>query len=261
MNGRGVSAALLAVTVLSTWLASPLFAFELLRSSGRTCSADPNLRWSPAQIRIDTGELEDSDRALADSAVSAWRTVLGARLRFTVGNGRICDLNDSVTTLAFTELDCQGARYDRDTLAITVTSWRGSRITDADVSFNAGATLSGAQFRQVAMHELGHVLGLDHSDACGDPGAGTLMNSSLVERFDAPQQDDINGARFIYGGAASGTPTPLPDVGVPEGSNGCAVVEPTADGVLPLSLGLFLVVFAGRRERSSRGSSGRKLFR
>ncbi len=228
------------------WLAVPLqtAAFELLRQSGRTCSADPNLLWSPARVVVDTGNLAAVDRTLAQEAVSEWQSILGSRLNFSNGNGGVCDLDDGVTTIAFTETDCQGAPFGPDTLAITVTSWVGNRITDADVSFNPSRRLSAAAFRQVSMHEIGHVIGLDHSDACGASGRGTLMNSRLVESFTSPQADDIDGAFFIYGGGGS-------DVGVPDGANGCAVVEPDEAGFWPF-ISVLLVIGAVRRVRSPR---------
>ena len=58
---------------------------------------------------------------------------------------------------------------------------------------------------QVAAHEIGHAIGLDHT---GVPGS--LMNPFYTEAFAGPQADDIAGAVFIYGRAAA------PPAGVPE---------------------------------------------
>jgi len=60
---------------------------------------------------------------------------------------------------------------------------------------------------QVAAHEIGHAIGLDHT---GVPAS--LMNPFYTEAFAGPQADDIAGAVFIYGRAASEPPPP----GVPE---------------------------------------------
>ena len=231
--------------LVAALLATSAFGFELLRQSGRTCSADPNLAWSPARVVVDTGNLSSADAVLANEAIGEWQDVLGSRLTFTGGNGDVCDLDDGVTTLAFTETDCQGADFDGDILAITVSTWVGNRIVDSDISFNPSRNLSDAGFRQVAMHEIGHVIGLDHSDACGDSGRGTLMNSRLTESFREPQPDDIDGAHFIYGGGGS-------EVGVPDGANGCAVTAPLGAGSWPL-LAIVAVGFLRRRLRRVRG--------
>lgn len=58
---------------------------------------------------------------------------------------------------------------------------------------------------QVAAHELGHALGLDHT---GVPGS--LMNPFYTEAFAGPQADDIAGMVFIYGPAVPPPPVPEP---------------------------------------------------
>lgn len=56
---------------------------------------------------------------------------------------------------------------------------------------------------QVAAHELGHALGLDHT---GVPSS--LMNPFYTEAFAGPQADDIAGMVFIYG-----APVKVPEPG------------------------------------------------
>ena len=54
----------------------------------------------------------------------------------------------------------------------------------------------GIDIFQVAAHELGHALGLDHTAV-----PNSLMNPAYSEAFTGPQADDIAGMRFIYGPA------------------------------------------------------------
>ncbi|MFO1189412.1 MAG: matrixin family metalloprotease [Alphaproteobacteria bacterium] len=77
-----------------------------------------------------------------------------------------------------------------------------------DIHFDTAETwkigFGGAGFDifQVAAHEIGHAIGLDHT---GVPGS--LMNPFYTEAFSGLQADDIAGALFIYG-APVGVPEP-----------------------------------------------------
>ncbi|MBF0612951.1 MAG: matrixin family metalloprotease, partial [Magnetococcales bacterium] len=58
---------------------------------------------------------------------------------------------------------------------------------------------------QVAAHEIGHALGLDHTAV-----ANSLMNPFYSEAFSGPQADDIQGIQALYGGGSPSAPLPAP---------------------------------------------------
>ena len=116
-----------------------------------------------------------------------------------------------------------GDRFDSTTLAITLQTFVGARMIETDMVFNnsfnwnaydgplrrattGGGTLQ--DFQRVALHELGHVLGLGHPDEQGQSVAA-VMNSRISD-IDILQIDDIPGAYDIYLGAISGLNLPFP---------------------------------------------------
>jgi hypothetical protein len=237
---------LLVCAVLLT-APAPSAGFELLRV-GSTCGNSRNLFWRLATVDVDARRLSAEYQALANEARQRWNQAVSG-FRFESGAGDFCSLDDAVTSLGFLDSDCGGGNLG-DALAVTRLRWddRSGELLDADTVFNvnAGLLLNQDIFRQVAMHELGHVMGLDHSDACGQSGVGTLMQSFLstsAPRITRPTDDDIAGANAIYDPIQAGPP--------PEGSNSCAI-QPSIAGPSALLLGIPLLLFVLARRRTQR---------
>lgn len=104
-----------------------------------------------------------------------------------------------------------GRAFAADTLAITTRWERGStERVEGDLVFNTAITFNSYRGNvrssggretwdivRVALHELGHLLGLDHPDEQGQ-SVSALMNSIIGNR-DALTADDVAGVRSLYG--------------------------------------------------------------
>jgi hypothetical protein len=104
-------------------------------------------------------------------------------------------------------------------LAVTFLNYSNGRMQEADVVFNVnqytfdsyfGFKGNGQDFHRIAIHELGHVLGLDHPDqnhpevgyVAPRPPPDAVMNS-IETKFDVLQDDDIAGGQALYGARAN----------------------------------------------------------
>ncbi|MCY3001717.1 MAG: IPT/TIG domain-containing protein [Planctomycetota bacterium] len=151
-------------------------------------------------------------------AIDAWNRASGSGLTLVENTSPSAQSrtdwgNDNVHLMLFDESNTSGYfPQGSGTVAITpVQYFSNGRIADADVLFNGSGfnfTTSGAlgafDVGDVAAHELGHLLGLDHSGVAGatlypyvDPTV--IEHSSLAE-------DDEGGARAI---SATSTPASL----------------------------------------------------
>ena len=154
-----------------------------------------------------------SFNAAVAAAMSTWNEHL-TRVQFVAvnnGAGRGRD-NDRVNQVFF-DSTIYGSRFDAGTLSVT-TRWYvtdyPSHQTETDIIFNSAynwdsyrgnARANGEpDIRRLALHELGHSLGLKHPDAAGQD-VRALMNSELGD-LDALTDDDIAGAQVMYGAGA-----------------------------------------------------------
>ena len=151
----------------------------------------------------------------AERALGDWNRFLN-RVQFTVvrDSGAVIADGDLLNNVFYAD-DVYGDPWDPDALAVTLLTYIGPRLIETDVLFNTtfdwnaydgalrpasgGGTLQ--DFQRVALHEFGHVLGLDHPDQFGQ-NVAAIMNST-ISNTSSLQQDDINGAYELYLGAIS----------------------------------------------------------
>ncbi|HYR22096.1 MAG TPA: matrixin family metalloprotease [Chthoniobacterales bacterium] len=166
-----------------------------LSLGGGQALSDGNTNWNSAVV----------------PALTMWNQVMGAaQLGGVMNSSAAVAQGDGVNSMAFASTFF-GSSFGSNTLAITGYSYSGSTMREADILFNnawtwdsyRGPLRSAMDIQRVALHELGHVLGLGHSTL------STAIMYAYVGNTDALTPDDIAGAQALYG-APSGTPTPTP---------------------------------------------------
>jgi hypothetical protein len=149
--------------------------------------------------------------ASAESALASWNQVI-SRVQFTVVRDSTAPKGDGngVNNVFFSN-DVYGTAFGTNVLAVT-TNWlhRTTRV-EADVIFNTAINWDSytgnlrpgvLDFHRVALHEFGHVLGLDHLDDYGQTQA-SIMDSHIGNLFQLTS-DDVAGAQALYGAVPTG---------------------------------------------------------
>ena len=210
---RGLAAFAVATLVIATSQSADGFA--TLGSRWRNGAITMNLQLAGGSGLSDGSA---SFNAVVGGAMATWNESLN-RVRFAgvnaaSGRGGNGDLINQV----FSDSTYYGTRFESDTLAIT-TRWfeteNPGRRVEADIVFNSAFTFDSYRgtirssgvwdMRRVALHELGHTLGLDHPDEVGQ--RVTALMNSIIGNLDALTDDDIAGAQSLYGGGVAGTVT------------------------------------------------------
>lgn len=173
--------------------------------------------WSPGTISMriklpaPSGTLIDGSSSYSTpiiNAMQAWNSRMGvvqfssqvfSDTSYATGN----DINEIVL-----DDEADGEEFSDGTLAITL-SYRISNFrTEADIIFNSAYTWNSYRgayrdnpedMQRVAIHELGHVLGLLHPDEEEPPQGVSAMMNSTISDLETLTSDDINGARYLYG--------------------------------------------------------------
>ena len=147
-------------------------------------------------------------------AINEWNTKTSFHFDLVPEYRNPCIRNGS-NSLVFTQDIC-GVRFNESTLAVTVLKYEDqqlgpSAIVEADVyvkesvSFDIydgprikqGLVQSLVDFRRTVLHELGHVIGLDHEER-----ESAIMQPEFGDIYQL-QDDDIKGVSLLYGGLAN----------------------------------------------------------
>lgn len=163
---------------------------------------------------ISQAELQSINAAFAE-----WSEV--ANIQFQ----QVASTADADIDFANSALDGAG-----NVLGVTGFSYSGGQLQSADIKFDSGDNLSGSDFSLVAIHEIGHAIGLGHFN--DDPA---VMNSTANFDLTGLAQSDIDGIVALYGAnttdmADAGTGITPPDTATPDtGATPDTPATPTAD--------------------------------
>ncbi|MFN0008023.1 MAG: IPT/TIG domain-containing protein [Planctomycetota bacterium] len=239
------------------------FGHVRLRHSGN----GSELYWAnPHSIRVVISSAGSDDIAPGlhfpafRNAIAAWNGAPGSRARLaedaTPAQQARSDWEaDGIHLLLFDETNASGY-FPSGTGIVAITPlWFASdgRITDADVLFNGagyGFTTSrepgSYDLEDVAAHELGHFLGLDHSGSAGATMHPYVATTSILHR--SLSRDDVLGMRDAYPAAGfaaiRGTIRRASDDSVVAGAHVVArdASGRTAGGALASAAGAFEIV-------------------
>ena len=148
--------------------------------------------------------------AAVSPVADMWNQVMGRIQLGPVNSSAAIIQGDHLNSLSFGS-SFFGHSFGSNTLAVTSYSYSGTTMTEADIVFNTawtwdsyrGSLRSAIDIQRVALHEVGHLIGLAHSGV-----ANTIMYPSINNAY-LLTADDIAGIQALYGSPSS-TPTPTP---------------------------------------------------
>jgi Matrixin/PEP-CTERM motif len=135
------------------------------------------------------------------AALNAWSSVANLTFTMVIDDGAAVNAATTSGQLRFGGHAFGGAG---GTLAhgfyppINGSSIAGDMHFDTADTWKTSFGGSGFSLFQVTAHELGHALGLYHTEV-----ANSLMNEYYTEAFSGPQADDIAGMQYLYGAAVA----------------------------------------------------------
>ena len=153
----------------------------------------------------------------ASPAIDAWNAEMhDIQLVAVMDSTKAVSSGDDVNSASFSST-VFGDSFGSGVLAVTYYRTQGSTFKEADILFNNAQLFDSyrgnlqfnsqgkcnCDIRRVFLHELGHVLGLNHPDSAGQH-VDAIMNS-VVGNFSQLTADDEQGIQFLYG-----APTPAP---------------------------------------------------
>ncbi|MEP7250124.1 MAG: matrixin family metalloprotease [Spartobacteria bacterium] len=202
-------ACFLAVVALTFSMLGSASAYVFERSSWPFGTVPMRVQVGPASIALADGSKDWN--SVVVNALALWNEQM-AGMQFTstvVPAGTAAAAGDGINSIQFSST-VYGEPFGSSVLAITLVNYAGSESIESDVLFNTAnrfnsyrgsyAVFNGISYfdlHRIALHELGHVLGLDHPDEGGQ--TVTALMNAYVSAIDSIQADDIAGAAALYG--------------------------------------------------------------
>lgn len=153
----------------------------------------------------------------AENALAEWNEQMaGVQFTWTEGDPGAAASNtnhDGQNSVFFSNTVFGGGFGGKETLAVTVFRNTGNVMIEADVIFNTAVGFSsgvnvgpGKDFHRVALHEFGHVLGLDHPDEAQPRQNQPAIMDSTVSSLNHLTDDDVAGVQSLYGAPTNPPP-------------------------------------------------------
>ena len=153
---------------------------------------------------------------VGENALAAWNSRANIAFGIIRNSSSGIALRNGVNNAYFASTSAGGDSFGEGVLAVATSLASSSgRTSEVDVAFNTSYSWNSYRGNRrtgiidvyrVAVHEFGHVLGLDHPDQAGQ--SRTAIMNSTIGNTDDIQSDDINGLLAIYGTAQAANRTP-----------------------------------------------------
>ena len=173
--------------------------------------------WNPGTVSLNlkmpapTAPLTDGTNynTSVQAAMQAWNGYLGTlQLTSQIQAAGSVTNGNGINEIAM-DTKAGGEDFGTNVLAITLSYSQGDTRVESDLVFNTAYTWdsyrgprngrTAIDIRRVAIHELGHVLGLDHPDQASPPQTVNAIMNSKISDIDTMQPDDIAGVQVLYG--------------------------------------------------------------